>query len=143
MDAALLPLAYASVYGVLELAYIKATAAFYGRNVRAVQGSDMEVDLVAATLAYVVLFGTVYYLVVRPVFRATSRQSLPPLKEVLATAAVTGLAIYGIYNLTNKATFKRYGTAVAIVDTAWGVAAICTVAGACYALKSSALSAAV
>ena len=135
MDIELL-VAFALIYGALEFAYIKSTASFYGRNVRAVQGSDMVIDLGAAALAYLVLFVTVYFLVVRPIFRATSPRAMPPLKDVLLTAAMTGLAVYGVYNLTNKATFKRYATAVAIADTAWGVVAICTVALACYALKS-------
>ena len=128
-------LAYVVIYGAAEMAYLTATAPFYRAHFKSVQGSDPKYRLGAAALAYVVLFGVVYYFVIRPVFDAITRRTMPKLHEVLTTATMLALAIYGMYNLTNLATLKNYGIRVALQDTAWGILALNLVALACYYLK--------
>ena len=136
----LLFLAYVLIYGAAELAYLIATGPFYRAHFKSVQGSDPVYRLGAAALAYVVLFGVVYYFVVRPVFDALTRRTMPSLRQVFTTATMLALAIYGMYNLTNLATLKNYGVRVAVQDTVWGVVALNLVALACYYLKVWALA---
>jgi uncharacterized membrane protein len=128
-------LAYVVIYGTAEIAYLKATSPFYRAHFESVQGSPPQYRLGAAALAYVVLFVVVYYFVIHPVFDPITRRTMPKMREVLTTATMLALAIYGMYNLTNLATLKNYGIRVAVQDTAWGIVVLNLVALACYYLK--------
>jgi uncharacterized membrane protein len=65
--------------------------------------------------AYAILVWALWVLVVG---RAESR--LGAARDATAFA----LAVYGVYNLTNMTTLKRYPLWVAVIDAAWGVLVI-------------------
>ena len=137
MDFELL-LAYVIFYGAAEMMYLKLTLPMYSRNFAKITGAKggMSVDLAYAALAYVALFGTVYYFVIRPIFAADTHAQLPGWGDTAMSASVLALAIYGVYNLTNLATLRNYSSRIAAMDTAWGVFAINAVAVACRVLKA-------
>ena len=106
-----------SLYAALECAWIASMRAFYERSFRRIQPRwSGRYDVPAVVAAYVVLFVVVYFFLVRVDARAT-----------WVHAVLLGLGIYGVYNLTNRATLLGYSWAVVAVDTAWGVAAVSTV----------------
>jgi uncharacterized membrane protein len=113
----LVVLATLSLYAALEWAWIASTRAFYERSFRRVQPRwSGSYDVPAVVAAYAVLFAVVYFFIVRADARAT-----------WAHAVLLGLGVYGVYNLTNRATLQGYSWAVVAVDTAWGVAAMSAV----------------
>lgn len=44
----------------------------------------------------------------------------PSLGTALGKAALVGLVAYGVYDMTNLATLKGFGTRLALTDMAWG-----------------------
>ena len=74
--------------------------------IKEVQKSDMEIKIIPAILAYVVLFliAVIY---------------LPKLNSSYE-AFLLGFFIYLVYDLTNLATLKNWNYKIAIVDSLWG-----------------------
>lgn len=119
MSAARILVVYVIVYAALEAAWLYSMRGFYAERLAAVQcGKELSARKGAAVLAYIVLFFVVWFFLVRRIDAYT------PVRDVVVTAVSLGLAIYGVYNLTNLATLAGYTSYLAAVDTLWGVAAI-------------------
>lgn len=109
----------------LDAVWLAANRRSYDAMVVRVQGSAMQVRVVAAIAAYALMYVGLVGLVL-PQLMASSRaaggtkRAAPSLLKVLRVAGLYGLTVYGIYNATNFAIFKRYPLSVAIMDTAWG-----------------------
>jgi uncharacterized membrane protein len=69
---------------------------------------------VSAIFIYLLLAFALYYFSVK--------------QDNVINAAVIGLIIYGVYNLTNYATIKKYGLKQTLIDMAWGTFLCTTVA---------------
>jgi uncharacterized membrane protein len=57
------------------------------------------------------------------------------LQESTQKGALVGLAMYGVYDLTNLATFDNWTTRMALQDTAWGTFLCSVTAGLGYKFK--------
>ena len=102
-------------YAILEAAWLTSVSKFYVNSFsKFASGTLSIVSLLAAGLVYVVLYSTFAFLVL---FRQA--RSLNLYTEFLHGAAF-GLAAYGTYNLTNKATLSGYPWTLVVVDSAWG-----------------------
>ena len=80
---------------------------FFGNQVKAVQGTGITIDPLAAALCYLSLVAGLFYFVIMP-------------RKSPAYAFLLGLAVYSVYELTNKAILKRWRWSTAAVDTLWG-----------------------
>lgn len=78
-------------------------------------GSQTNVRLWAAGIAYVVMVGAILGLVVSRVNHPESA-----FVEGLLWGAVLGFSVYAIFNFTNLAIFANYTWQSAIIDTSWG-----------------------
>jgi len=67
---------------------------------------------VSAIFIYLLLAFALYYFSVR--------------QDNVTNAAIIGLIIYGVYNLTNHATIKKYELKQTLIDMAWGTF-LCTI----------------
>ena len=74
--------------------------------IKDVQGSDMEVKILPAVIAYIFLF------LLAIVF-------LPKCKNVFE-AFILGFCVYGVYDATNLATIKNWNYSIALIDMLWG-----------------------
>lgn len=68
----------------------------------------------AAVIFYFLFIALLIYFAVLP------KLSLPA-KHVLLSGALFGLATYGTYELTNKATLANWPWTIVLVDIAWGI----------------------
>ena len=100
------------VYALVEAAWLFAMRPFYASRF-----AKFTIDRVlsvrswpAVALIYPLLLGAFYLLVLRA------------RDLVVARGAVFGAAVYGVYNLTNKATLPGYPWCLVAVDTLWGTA---------------------
>lgn len=101
---------------VLEATWLTLSMPFYARQFAKFTASPLAVRSVAAAVAtYAVLAVTFWLLVLEP-------------RRGSATGAAFGFAVYGVYNLTNKATLKGYPWTMVAVDIAWGTALFAAVA---------------
>lgn len=101
---------------VVDLVWVTSKRAMYAHTVQNIQGTEMKLDQAAAIVAYTFV-GVAFIGIVVP--RLDSVESNDVTSAGLFGALV-GLAIYGIFNATNKAMFSNYDTWTAIIDTIWG-----------------------
>ena len=74
---------------------------------QSIQGSPVVFNYAAAAVCYAVIVLGFYYFVIR------ERRS--PFEAFLL-----GLFVYGVYDMTTLAVFKKYTVGVAIMDMIWG-----------------------
>ena len=73
-----------------------------------VQGSDLQINYLAAVLCYVVIIGAAYkFMVLRP-------------EITLWEAALLGWSVYLIYELTNKSILRNWQWTTVLIDGTWG-----------------------
>ncbi len=97
----------ALIFVILDGIYLNLIRDYFNKQIKAVQGSDIKVDFVAAAITYIFLiFGLNYFILSQ--------------KRSVKDAALLGLVIYAVYEFTNKALLKSWTYTTAIIDTAWG-----------------------
>jgi uncharacterized membrane protein len=94
--------------------------------IKNVQKSVMKIRYIPAGLVYVLMTTAVIY------FAILQSKSL---NESILKGALLGLCIYGIYDLTNLATFDNWTNRMAIQDIAWGTFLFGVIAGVGYKFK--------
>ena len=99
---------------LIDIVWITSAKPMYASLVQSVQGGALEVNTVAASVAYVFVVIAIVFLVIPLADKSNS------LVEAGTHGALVGLCVYGIYNATNAAIFKGYLKTVALLDTLWG-----------------------
>jgi uncharacterized membrane protein len=106
----------------LDAAWIFANFKMYSQSVRAIQKSDLSVNMLAAIAAYaVIIFASLYISI--PFTRhyvSRSDNTSDKLWKAFAYGGAVGFSVHAIYNLTSVAIYKNYEWPVAIADTVWG-----------------------
>lgn len=82
-------------------------APLFKKQILAVQGSAMELDVYAAAACYALLVGGLYYFIVLP-------------GRPLLDAFFLGVVVYGVYETTTKSILKRWNWQTVAIDTTWG-----------------------
>jgi len=95
------------------LGYIR--KGFWDDQVRKIQGSPPKYRMGVAMFAYTVMVVVIFGLAVTRV----RKDHL--LRDSLLWGGLTGLAMYGVFNGTNRAIFKNYSLEAFWTDMAWGV----------------------
>jgi uncharacterized membrane protein len=119
------PLCCFLIYCVIEFAWLGVmNNRFYKPYLMKLQPQlvKLQVDAVAAILAYVSLLSAAYLFIVHDV--AASPQPISFTMMGFLKAFLIGLAAYGVYNFTNKALLADFSWRFVIVDIAWGVTAM-------------------
>jgi uncharacterized membrane protein len=91
----------------LDTIYINCVKTLFSKLIKGIQGSDLKLDLTATFLDYILIIFSMYYFII---------QKNASIEE----AMILGLCIYGIYELTNMAVFKRWTWEVVMIDSIWG-----------------------
>ena len=87
--------------------YLNSLHSYFKKVFKAIQGSELTIDYVGAILSYLFIIISIYY------FGFIKKGK--PIDLFLL-----GLFIYGIYEFTNYATFKKWPIFMIITDTIWG-----------------------
>ena len=104
---------YSVILVLVDAVFLKVISNEYGKMIQKIQGSKMEVNMVAALVVYVALVG-VWYVFIHPEIKKKG------LKEALCKAFILGLCTYAIYDFTNMAILKDYRLDLAVIDSVWG-----------------------
>ncbi len=92
----------------LDSVYLSATGKYYNKVVKDVQGTGINARISGAIICYLFLVLSVNYFI------------LNDRKKTLLDAFILGIVIYGVYETTNYAIFKKWSTTAVIMDTLWG-----------------------
>jgi uncharacterized membrane protein len=95
------------VFVTLDAIYLTSMKTYFDSQVKAIQGSVIQMNLLAAILCYISLVFGVYYFIIRE-------------KKSLFEAFLLGLVIYTVYEFTTWALFKNWKVATVIMDSLWG-----------------------
>lgn len=92
---------------LLDGLYLSMIKNLYDKQIQTIQGSAMQINLVASFITYIFLiFGLNYFII---------RKHKSP-----TDAAILGLVIYGVYEFTNLSILKKWSVFISLLDTAWG-----------------------
>jgi uncharacterized membrane protein len=92
---------------MLDSIYLYFTKSIFGQLVAKIQRTALELKMIALPVVYILLAVGLYVFVVEP-------------GKSLWHAALLGLVIYGVFDFTNYAMFKKYDLNVALMDMMWG-----------------------
>lgn len=79
----------------------------FSKQVAAVQGSPVQLNLLSTILCYVALIFGLFYFIIREKRSATD-------------AFLLGLVIYAVFETTTLSLFKNWSYKTAVTDTLWG-----------------------
>lgn len=109
---------------VFDFIYVASVSVFYKRSVKAIQrGEDMKLNIFPGIVCYVIMTIGLIFIIITQLSRYGSLRSLSQinkLKYALRFGGVVGFVIYGVFNTTNLAIFKRYSVPLAVIDIIWG-----------------------
>jgi len=109
---------------VLDFIYVASVSVFYKRSIKFIQGGDdLKINIYPAIVCYIIMIIGLVFVIITQLSRYGSLRSLSyqnKLKYALRFGGVLGFVIYGVFNTTNLAIFKRYSIPLAIIDIVWG-----------------------
>lgn len=117
-------LVIAAVMLFMDAIWLTANNATHRALFAAIQGQPMAVRYGAAAAVYALMIAATWYLAVEPSAN---------WQEAAGRGAVLGAAMYGVYDMTNHATFVKYPLSFALTDMAWGTFLCATVAAVAFA----------
>jgi uncharacterized membrane protein len=104
------------VFGPIDLIYITQVAPiFFGPMIKNIQGSPIRINYLAAFIAYILLAASI------PIFILPNIRKNSALVDSLFYGGLMGLFVYGIYDMTNKATIKGWKWSASFIDILWGM----------------------
>jgi uncharacterized membrane protein len=94
----------------------------FDRTVSAIQNSSLVLNIPPAIFTYILMAVVLNYFVISA--------NKPPFD-----AFILGFCVYGVFDFTNMAIFKKYNLKTAISDTLWGAILFFSVTKITYLLK--------
>lgn len=98
-------------YLLIDYIWIYMNRKEYNKNIRNIQGFNIQLKVIPAILTYIVMLANIYFVIIP----ASSMYANP-----LIPYGVSGLVVYGVYNLVNLSTFADYSLKMTVIDTLWG-----------------------
>lgn len=95
------------VFLAIDFVYLTLTKTYFAKQVQIIQHSSMEMNYLAAAICYIFLICGLNYFIIKP-------------GRSIMDAFLLGLIIYGTFDFTNMALFKKWSIATSIMDTLWG-----------------------
>jgi uncharacterized membrane protein len=87
--------------------YLSLTQSYFQRQIKAIQGSSIKINLWKLLFTYIILIVGYYYFVI--------------LKKLsLLDAFLLGLFVYAVYEFTNYSLFEEWSWFTVLIDTLWG-----------------------
>lgn len=97
----------ATVLLIIDAMFIASISSFFTNQIELVQKDKFTFDILGGFVAYVFLIFGLYWFIIRE-------------KRSLLDAFLLGIVIYGVYEGTTKALFKKWKKETMLIDTIWG-----------------------
>jgi uncharacterized membrane protein len=97
----------AIVFISIDFIYLNVMKNYFNKQIQDIQGSKIEMNFLGAALCYIFLIYGLNYFIIKP-------------RKTVSEAFLLGLVIYGVYETTNYAMFKKWSMITVIIDTLWG-----------------------
>lgn len=97
----------AIIFVILDGLYLSLVKGYFNKQVKAIQGTEIQLNIVATLITYVFLIFGLNYFIIRN-------------HRSVKDAALFGLVIYAVYEFTNLSILKNWFITSTIIDTSWG-----------------------
>jgi len=97
----------AIIFVCIDSIYLRLMSSYMSNQVKAVQGSPLKMNFLAAIICYLFLVFGLYYFIIKP-------------KRSYRDAFLLGVVIYSVFELTNMAIFSNWSILTVLIDTLWG-----------------------
>ena len=97
----------AILFVVIDFIYLNLIKKYFENQVKRVQGSELQVNILGVILCYIFLIFGLNYFIIKS-------------KRSPYDAFLLGILIYGVFETTNYALFKNWSFLTVILDTLWG-----------------------
>ena len=97
----------AIIFTLIDSIYLSLMKNNFQKLIKNIQGSDLILDIPSTIFCYIFLISSIYYFII---FK----------NGTIKDAFLLGLFIYGVYETTNAAIFKKWNYKIALIDTLWG-----------------------
>ena len=92
---------------IIDSFYLYSMKDNFNDLVKSIQGSNLKLEILPTIFCYLFLIGSIYYFLIYK-------------KGDNLDAFLLGFFIYGVYETTNLAIFKKWNYKIALIDTLWG-----------------------
>jgi len=92
---------------LLDLVYFYFMKSWFSSQIVKVQGSPLQLNLIAAILCYISLTFGLYYFIIKD-------------KRRILDAFLLGIVIYSVYDLSNLALLRKWSPITVMIDSLWG-----------------------
>jgi uncharacterized membrane protein len=97
----------AIVFITIDSIYLNIMKKYFENQIQSVQGSSVKMNFLGAALCYLFLIIGINYFIIKP-------------NKSINDAFLLGIVIYGVFETTNYALFKKWNVFTAVLDTVWG-----------------------
>lgn len=95
------------IFVIVDSVYLYSTKDLTRKTVKAIQKDNLILQPIPTILCYIILTTSIYYFII--------------LKQAsIQDAFLLGFFIYGVFETTNLAIFKKWSPILAVIDTIWG-----------------------
>jgi uncharacterized membrane protein len=91
----------------IDSVYLQLVRSYFEKQILDVQGSALKVNFLGVALCYIFLIVGINYFIIKP-------------RKSVTDAFLLGIVIYGVYETTNYALFKKWSLLTVFMDTLWG-----------------------
>ena len=107
MNQLLFIITSAFVLFLIDFIYLNIIKNFFTNQIKLIQGITPTINIWAAILCYILLVLGLNYFILNK-------------NKSIFDAFILGIVIYGVYETTNYALFKKWQLITVIIDTLWG-----------------------
>ena len=100
-------LLFSIIFSLIDMVYLTSAKHFFQTQIKAVQKTDLVLNLTSTLLCYIILTTGIFYFAIYK-------------KLSLIETALLGLFVYGVYETTTHAIFKEWKWITVLMDTVWG-----------------------
>jgi uncharacterized membrane protein len=116
-------LALSFIFILLDAIYLTFIQKYFNQQIFLVQGDNIKINILGTIFTYIFLVFGLYYFIIRE-------------KRNTKDAALLGLVIYAVYELTNYSILKKWSIYTVLLDTTWGAILFASTTAIFYKLKS-------
>lgn len=99
---------------VIDSIYLTLIKGFFNKQIKTIQGSDIKLNYLGAVICYPIMIFSLYYFIIK------NKKIYKNNYQIIRDSAILGWVIYGVYESTNLAVFKKWDLKTVLVDGIWG-----------------------